>query len=409
MSTLADTVLPLIRTRRELHRWSAASAHGQLMHEAIDALEAGAETADPNELYTVTHKALASAITVIARADDSRGILGDACRRLLDLHPTYAAAANVPPGRLVDWMMKFQFHGDVDYFTLDPVAYAPALGDHGMATYRTRLAELEASLGPRPTDGKRWSSPHSHAWFTLDWNAKRLAVHDRDIDAIIRTHVRDRRVAAWFQDTAEAFEEIGEIELAIDWARQATEFGPGHQSLRAAEYWCQLLAAHGPAELLDARLEVFRRWPSSGTAAQLHRAAGDAWPGLHREVTATLARSPEDAVRFALSALDDVQLAWNLAHTLELDDDRTWNDLAAAYETIDPLAVLPVLARLVDTELVNTGAKHYRIAARLLSRMRKLAAGSERHEEVDELIANLREAHRRRPRLQTEFDRAGLP
>jgi hypothetical protein len=39
-------------------------------------------------VYVVTHKALASAIKVIARADDSSGIIGDACRRLLELHPT---------------------------------------------------------------------------------------------------------------------------------------------------------------------------------------------------------------------------------------------------------------------------------------------------------------------------------
>ena len=38
-------------------------------------------------MYAVTHKALASAIKVIARADSS-GIIGDACRRLLELHPT---------------------------------------------------------------------------------------------------------------------------------------------------------------------------------------------------------------------------------------------------------------------------------------------------------------------------------
>ncbi len=53
-------------------------------------------------------------------------------------------------------------------------------------------------------------------WFTLDWNAQRLAVFDHDVDAIIRTHARDRKVAPWFEDTAEAFEEIGEVDLAID-------------------------------------------------------------------------------------------------------------------------------------------------------------------------------------------------
>jgi quinol monooxygenase YgiN len=48
-----------------------------------------------------------------------------------------------------------------------------------------------------------------------------LAVLDHDIDAIIRTHGRDRKVAAWLQDTAEALEEIGEIDLALDWAKRA--------------------------------------------------------------------------------------------------------------------------------------------------------------------------------------------
>lgn len=79
-------------------------------------------------------------------------------------------------------MMKFQFDGEVDYFELDPVANAPALGEVGMASYRKRLAEVEANLGPRPAD--RWSSGYSREWFTLDWNAERHAVLDYDIDAM---------------------------------------------------------------------------------------------------------------------------------------------------------------------------------------------------------------------------------
>ena len=44
-------------------------------------------------------------------------------------------------------MVRFQFDGDVDYFKLDPVAYAAALGTSGMATYRARLSNIEAGLG----------------------------------------------------------------------------------------------------------------------------------------------------------------------------------------------------------------------------------------------------------------------
>ncbi len=379
------------------------------MHGAIDVLEAAIPTTDPAEVYAVVHAVLASAVKVIARADDSSGIIGDGCRRLLALHPRAAASAGVAPSTLVDWMMKFQFDGDVDYFEIDPTAYATALGDVGMKAYRKRLDAVRATLGPKPPESDRWSVPDRHERWVLDWNERRLAVFDRDVDAIIRTHARDRKVAAWLQDTAQAFEEIGEIDLAIDWAHQATDHDWGHQSLKAAEYWCELLAAHRPAEHVAARQEVFRRWPTATTATRLHRAAGTSWPDYHDDVLATLAARPDESVLFSIGTLKDPRLAWEQAVTLGLNDDRVWSELANAYEAVDPLAVLPIHRRLVEHELVNADAHHYRLAARRLAKMRKLAAGTDHAAEVDALIANMRDTHRRRPRLQQEFNRAGLP
>jgi hypothetical protein len=292
------------------------------MHAAVDVLEAAIPGTDAGEVYTVTHKALASAITVIARADDSSGIIGGACRRLLALHPKAAADAGVPSGRLADWMMRFQFEGEVDYFELDPVAYAPALGGPGMMAYRARLEEVRSRLAPQPPQSEPWSVPDRHERFVLEWNDQRLAVLDHDIEAIIRTHAKDRKVAAWFQDTAEAFEEIGEIDLAIDWARQGMDFDSGHQSLKAGDYWCGLLRQHRPGEFIDARLLVFRRWPSSSSAAGLYEAAGAAWTTHRGEVLTTLESNPADAVLFVLLALKDAPLAWELAQSLPLDDDR---------------------------------------------------------------------------------------
>lgn len=409
MSALADAVLPLIRTRSDLHRWSASNSHGRQMHEAIDILEAGASTTDPAELYAVTHKALTSAIRVIARADDSSGIMGDACRRLLALHPRLASRAGLRSSKLVDWMMAFQFDGEVDYFELDPVAYAPALGEQGLSDYRERLEEKAGALDPKPMGVTRWAATDSHARFLLEWNARRLAVLDRDVDAIIWTHARDRRVAAWLEDTAEALEEIGEIDLAIDWAKQAVDFDRGHQSLKAAERWCRLLAEHRRGGLVAARADVFRRWPSSTSAAGLLGDAGAAWPAYRDEVIERLATSPRDAVLFALSSLEETSYAWDLAHTLGLRDADVWLRLVQEYEQVDPLAVLPILAELVEDELEAAGVQHYRVAARRLKQMRRIAAGTDKAAEVDDLIAGLRETHRRRPRLQQEFDRAGLP
>lgn len=379
------------------------------MHEAVALLRAAVDTEDPADVFDVTQRSIDSATRVIMRADDSSGIIGDAIRDLLAMHPAAAARAAVPHRRLVDWMIRFQFDNPCDYFTLDPVAYAPALGDRGVADYRGRLDEQRELLGQEPPRDEYWSSPNAFEWRILERNEQRLAVLDRDADAIIRTHARDRSVAAWLEDTAKALQEIGETDLAIDWCKQAVDHDRGFQSRRAADRWCRLLAEHRPAELRAARLEVFRRWPSSSTATHLYRDAGDSWPDYRHEVMQRLSASPRDAVLFALTTLEDTAHAWALAHDLDLDDASVWDELAKVYEQIDPAAVVPVHAMLVDRELSNSGAEHYRSAARRLATMRKLAASTGSAAEVDLRIADLRKANRRRPRLQQEFDRAGLP
>lgn len=405
MSDLADAVLPLIRTRAELWRWSVFNAHGDQMRRAVGILAAAIGVEDPATVLAVTQKAIASSMAVIMRADDSSGIIGDACQALLDMHPGIAALAQPPTAKLVDWMIRFQFNNECDYFHLDPVAYAPALGETGMKTYRKKLAELADNLGPRPAE--IWAG---HEWATLHHNEQRLAVYDRDIDAIIRTHARDRRVAVWLEDTAEALEEIGEIDLAIEWAQQAVDFpGGGHQSMKASDYLCRLLAEHRPKEVLPARLSAFQLWPSSSTAAHLFREARGDWPQYEQAVMATLATQPRDAVLFAQLTLKDIPLAWELAHSLGRIDDRTWSDLVKAYEKIDPIATLPVHEVLVVSQLEVADAQNYRLAARRLARMRKLALDTPHAADTDALIAELREIHKRRPRLQQEFTRAGLP
>ena len=106
-------------------------------------------------------------------------------------------------------MIDFQFRNDCDFFTIDPVAYLPALGDRGLTGYRTELDAIRGSLGRVPAGAESWQVPDQHTRFLLRYNDQRLAGAGRDIDAIILAPVRDRTVAAQQTDTAEAFEEIG--------------------------------------------------------------------------------------------------------------------------------------------------------------------------------------------------------
>ena len=72
--------------------------------------------------------------------------------------------------------------------------------------------------------------------------------------------------------------------------------------------------------------------------------------------------------------------------------------------------VLPRIRTRADLHWWHAAnAQGYRYAARRLARMRRIAAGTPEQSRVEELIAELRETPRRRPRLQAEFSRAGLP
>jgi hypothetical protein len=256
-------------------------------------------------------------------------------------------------------MFDFHFDEEVDHFELDPVAYAPALGD-------------------------------------------------RDIEAITRTHLRNGRVAAWFEDVAEAFEEIGRDDLAIEWAQRATLFDHGHQSRRAAERWWRLLTTHRPADLPDAARTIFGRWPSAGTGARLIETVGT---DSVDEVQAALEPQPRELVRFQLETLRDVPTAWESAHQLGLADPQLWGQLAKAYLPVDPKAAIRVQLQLVADSLEVADTGKYRPAARDLSKIRAsaLSVGLEALAEVDEVLAELRDRYRRRPSLLAALDRAKLP
>ncbi len=184
MTELADTVLTLIRTRADLHWRSKTTAHGEQMLRAVDILSTAAGT-DPADVFAVSHKAIASSLKLIMRADDSDGFMGDAIRALLDIHARTAAPAGISPTTLVTWMIKFQFENECDFVTIDPVGYAPALCDKGIARYRAQLEEIRDTLGP--------VSEFNHSKSALEYNDRRLAVLDRDVDATSGPIVETRR------------------------------------------------------------------------------------------------------------------------------------------------------------------------------------------------------------------------
>lgn len=421
---LSDAVLPLIRTtNRDLWRYSAANEQGMRMGDGAAILAVAVESpntlpslgvrvATPKETYTVVHKALASALKVIGRADDSSGIMGSACRELIRLHPLAAHGAQVPQVKLADWVFQFHFNKDVDFFELDPVAYGPALGDSGLAHLRSLVAGFRVEVTTTPPQNP--SSSYDHREFLLNWFERRFAVLDKNFEAIIATHLREGKVAAHYEAVTQAFEEIGETDQAITWAHRALLFDHGHQARTAAQRWWRLLETYRPEELPAAARLLFDRWPDSDSAARLVELAGIE---LADHVQTALANKPDCLIRFQLNTLAQPRLAWQTAHSFAGRTDwvqvsnSAWAELADAYFAVDPIAALGVQLELVAAPLTVAKTSLYRPAARNLKKLRQAAlkVSPEATELVDQAIRGLRESYQRRPSFLAALDRAQLP
>jgi hypothetical protein len=209
--SLSDEVLPLVRTRPDLHRWRAANEYGAQLHDAVALLRDAAANEPPAVVLTVTQKAITSACKVIMRADDSSGVIGDAIRDLLDLHAQLAQTVAPPFRKLVDWMIRFQFDNECasSRSTRWPTGRHSASWGSRPAGRSWPISPLGSTRLPPPKRSRHqarapqrpaaWEQlgGDNHTRFVLEWNARRLAVWNRDIEAIIATHVRGRKVAAW--------------------------------------------------------------------------------------------------------------------------------------------------------------------------------------------------------------------
>jgi hypothetical protein len=131
-------------------------------------------------------RAVGHVVKVILRADDSNGTIGDLARELSDLHAQVCDARVADPVKLAAWMVRFSCE-DQDFFEVDPVRYAVALGEPGLAAYRQAIARRDGDQS-----------------FAVRWARERLAVPDGDAQAIITLLGADLSTPHQFSRVCEA-------------------------------------------------------------------------------------------------------------------------------------------------------------------------------------------------------------
>ncbi len=384
-----------LRTRRFLgYRESVEWAHAA--RPVLTELEVAVVSGPSRELVQLLERAVSHVVKVIqTRADDSSGLIGDLARDLLDLHARACDTGVAEPVELARWMIRFRF-AEQDFFEPDPVRYRNALGDVGLAEYRSLLE----AQGDRDTFASRYAR-------------ERLAVLDGDSDAIVALLGGDLSGPYQFIKVAEAMAELGRDEEVIEWARRGIAQTSGWQTDQLYDLACDAyLRQDQPVEVLAMRRARHERTPTSSSYRQLRRAAEavDAW-SLERDGARWALRehNPAGLIEALLDDGDD-ELAWQTASAtdgLKLGD-HAWLKLAEARQKTHPADALPIYWRTIGTVLETADRRAYASAVRLLKRARDAAGEAGQAAEFDARVLALREQHRRRPALISMLDKAKL-
>jgi len=395
LAVLAAEVDSGLRTRRHLGYWESSEWAGEarpVVAALAEAVEAGAS----RELVELLQRAVGHVVKVILRADDSNGMIGDLARDLLELHAEACQPGVADPVKLAKWMVRFCFV-DQDFFELDVVRYAPGLGDKGIATYRKEVAARSAGSDR----------------FAARYAAERLAVLDRDVDALVEMRGGDLSSPYQYQRVAEAMVELDRPEDALGWARDGIERTSGWQVAKLYDLAAGLLADRGDvAGVLELRRAQHERMPSSTTYGFLRAAAevtGE-WAALRAGAREVLGARDRGGLVDVLLDDGESDAAWVLATAepaWEVGEHR-WKSLAEARESSHPADAMAVWFRLVDEALVTADKRAYQAAVRYLKAAKKAAVAAGAMVEFEVRVAGLRETHRRRPSLIARLDKAGF-
>ena len=164
---------------------------------------------------------------------------------------------------------------DQDFFEVDPVRYASALGDAGLAAYRDAV------------DARRDGDS-----FAVRYARERIAILDRDVDALVKLLGGDLTTPYQFIRVAEAMRELGLDDDALVWAKRGIAQTSGWQVAQLYDLACDVQRGE-PLEVLALRRAQHERMPSSSTYRALRATAeaADAWPLERDAARATLQRA----------------------------------------------------------------------------------------------------------------------
>jgi uncharacterized Zn finger protein len=380
------------------------------VQSALDDLEQLLNAGAADEVRPALERATTRLRKVVLNADDSAGVLGDACQRAAELHARACVEGKPDPVKLARWLVKFRVDSP-GWPVVELDMYVGAFDDRALDVYRAAVARQDAAQ----------AGADHYDRFEIDRMLLELADHDGDVDEAIRLLSRDTDHIAYGAIVAR-LREAGRESEVLEWMDRAVQAGrlSPHFGRASDDFWLApqdvadtYLQAGRGGDAITVLRESFRRQPGPDTLRQLI-AVADKLGAADSERAWALAAAAEQATGFGKGATlvrialaeHDLVAAWDAAQ--RFGAGGAWRELAEASAADLPFDAAQLYRPHLDELLRYPDTRAYPEVARTLATMRELYAKVGEDDAFAELLAELRERYRRRTSLIAELDRAGL-
>jgi soluble cytochrome b562 len=381
-----------------------AAAAEEILDELEEHLDRGAADAVAPALQKVTVRLQRLA----GQADDSGGVIGDACQRAVSLYARSCREGAPDRTRLARWLVKFRGESPGwPRVVLDD--FVAAFDEKALTEYRRGIE----SLARQRADADAWARRE-----VVDMLVE-LADHDGDVDAAITLLAGGERVD--HAGIVERLRAAGRVEEMLQWLDRAVAAGKvrghgpsGMHGLLPYDVAQVYRSVDRIEDALDVLRAEFAREPGIGTFRLLtgfadevgRRDAERDWAlATARAHATTPYRNGAALIEIAI-AEDDLDLAWQAER--EFGAGYSWEPLVGASADSRPLDAARLLRSHVDEDLRHADTKRYPVIAERLVQMRELHEKGGAVEPFVAYLAVIRESYRRRPSLMAALDRARL-
>lgn len=407
--------------------YGAARGYADRMHELLDQVDDMTEDGLPDAAMGMAEHALGLLEEAYGLFDDSDGDLGSVQVRAEAIHLNACEAGRPDPVMLGTRLAAWALRSDWEIFAGAPSEYAEVLGPAGLAAFESVVDEEFLKL-PRltPQDGRDFAFRSERYRPT---HLKESLAALRGPDAVVEVIAHDLSAPYQFLRAAQVLAEAGRDDDALDWlARGSAAFERSDRpDARLGAFAADLHHRNGRhGQATEIAWEQFRARPELAGYQRLHdfaSAAGE-WAERRSGAVELLQAQPAAGEAAPVSPLweprghstlvevlmweDDIEAAWEAAHhggcTRYL-----WLALARRRAAEKPGDAIPVLQREILAAVGRVQRAGYREGAELAKELRGYAERAGKSEEFTTWILTVRKNNVRRPALQDEFNRAGLP